>query len=77
MITPMFTMGFKESTDRGFDIRTPNIKFVIRMPEREYYSFIDTLVNEVIDEVQERGDYDSYSIEGLQNYLSDKINGNI
>jgi hypothetical protein len=76
-VNPICTLSFKDSTDRGFQFKTSNIDFTIRMIEKDYYNVVDTLISEIIDELQEVDDLPNYSIEDLQDYLCAKLNGDL
>ncbi len=72
LVNPIFTLGFKDSTDKGFQFRTSNTEITFRFKKHDYYSLLDTLISEVIDEYIEE-ETSSPLLDDFQDYLRNKF----
>ena len=66
------TLTFPDSNDRGFEFEASNLRFVLRARKEDYYSLVEILFSEVLDEFQESDNYNPL-IDDFNDFLKAKI----
>lgn len=52
LINPIATLGFTDSKDLGFTFRSYNMEITCRFNKHDYYNFIHTLLDQIIDDYE-------------------------